>query len=120
MGEGLAFEGYTWISNNTIASNGHFVHYCWSCYRRRIHYRINESNASRKNKKSIFYAITGLGGSCKSLDDRRRVPSLMLSEGAELGCLEPSPEKTPALYGEPPRNLSVLNISAPKVYPIGT
>jgi hypothetical protein len=37
-----------------------------------------------------------------------------------LGSLEPSPAKTPAPYGEPPRMESILNIPAPKVYPMGT
>ncbi|BAS86382.1 Os03g0748550, partial [Oryza sativa Japonica Group] len=36
------------------------------------------------------------------------------------GGLEPSPEKTPAPYGDPPRSSPISNIPSPKVYPIGT
>lgn len=42
------------------------------------------------------------------------------ASSVSLGSLIPSPANTPAPYGEPPRIESILNIPAPKVYPIGT
>lgn len=42
------------------------------------------------------------------------------SSSVSLGSLVPSPANTPAPYGDPPLMESILNIPAPKVYPIGT